>query len=44
MEEEIFNKKILNNEEIDLGTYDLEKLKEINDELKKRKNELKNNL
>lgn len=44
MEEENFGKKILNNEEIDLETCDLEKLKQINEKLIQRKNELKNNL
>lgn len=44
MEEEKFGKKILNNEEIDLETYDLDKLKQINEKLIQRKQELKDNL
>ena len=44
MEEEKFSKKIFNNEEIDLETCDLEKLKKINEKLIKRKKELKDNL
>lgn len=44
MEEEHFGKKILNNEEIDLETCDLEKLKEIKDKMIQRKEQLKKSL
>lgn len=40
-EEEKWGKKYLNNEEIDLDTCDIEKLKEIRQRLQIRKDELK---